>query len=409
MNAPDKNLLISRATFDEVIIGVYQPSEMILERGQGSRVWDREGRDYLDLAGGIAVTSLGHAHPTLISALTEQANKLWLVSNYFVTEPPLRLARKLIQATFADKVFFCNSGAEANEAALKLARRHASEHYGPEKTEIVSCLNSFHGRTLFTVTAGGTEKYKKGYAPLPSGISHIPYNDSAALEKAVTARTCAVILEPLQGEGGVNSATAEFLSTARRLCDQHQALLIFDEVQSGNGRTGTLYNYMQKSVTPDILSTAKGLGGGFPIGAMLTTAAIAASFTVGSHGTTYGGNPLACAVAEAAFDIINTPAVLQGVLAKHARFKAGLQAINDKHAIFREIRGEGLLMGCELVEAWHNRAKTFMKAGEKNGLLFLTAGDNVLRFAPSLIIPDSDLDEALRRLATTVMSIINQG
>lgn len=417
MNAPESSLPqrapaqaepVTRALYDEVMIGVYAPSAMIPVRGEGSRVWDQQGREYVDLAGGIAVTALGHAHAGLVSALHEQAQKLWLVSNFWANEPVLRLARKLTHATFADRAFFCNSGAEANEAALKLARKYAADHFGDGKTGVVSTLESFHGRTLFTVTAGGTEKYKHGFGPLPPDITHVPYNDVAALEAAVSERTCAVILEPLQGEGGVNSGTREFLQCARALCDRHHALLIFDEVQSGMGRTGTLYNYMQKGVVPDILSSAKGLGGGFPIGAMLTTDKVAASFTVGVHGTTYGGNPLACAVAEAVFDRVNTPEVLDGVKTRATLLRRGLAELNVKHRVFSDIRGEGLLIGAALGDAWKGQAKNFMQAGEEHGLMFLVAGPDVLRFAPSLIIPEADIAEALRRLDVTIASIVAQ-
>jgi acetylornithine/N-succinyldiaminopimelate aminotransferase len=417
MSAPESTLLqwpqskpepVTRALFDQVMIGVYVPSNMIPVRGQGSRVWDQEGREYIDLAAGIAVTSLGHANPALVKALHEQAQKLWLVSNFWANEPMLRLAGKLTAATFADRIFFCNSGAEANEAALKLARKHAGDHHGAGKTGVVSTLDSFHGRTLFTVTAGGTDKYKTGFGPLPPDIAHVRYNDAEALEAAVDDRTCAVILEPLQGEGGVRSGTREFLQRARTLCDRHAALLIFDEVQSGMGRTGTLYNYMQKGVVPDILTTAKGLGGGFPIGAMLTTTPIAASFSVGVHGTTFGGNPLACAVAEAVLDIVNTEEVLAGVQARSALLRRGLEDINEKHGVFAQVRGEGLLIGCELADAWKGHSKKFMQAGEAHGLMFLMAGPDVLRFVPSLIIPESDIAEALQRLDAAVAAVVSQ-
>ncbi len=255
------------------------------------------GKSYIDFAGGIAVNALGHAHPAVKAALVEQAGKLWHLGNGYTNEPVLRLAKKLIDATFADKVFFCNSGAEANEAALKLARKHAHDQHGAGKDQIVAFNNAFHGRTLFTVSAGGQPKYSQDFAPLPGGITHTPYNDLAAAAELINDRTCAVIVEPIQGEGGVLPAEASFLQGLRELCDRHNALLIFDEVQTGVGRTGHLYAYMQYGVVPDVLTTAKALGGGFPIGAMLTTDALAKTLGVGTHGTTYGGNPLATAVA----------------------------------------------------------------------------------------------------------------
>src|SRR5436305_9493489 len=302
-------LPVTRETFDQVMVPCFAPAPFIPVRGEGSRVWDQTGRMYIDFPGGVAVTALGHAHPAMIRALAEQAHKIWHVSNWFTNEPALRLAQRLVDATFAERVFFCNSGAEANEAALKLARRYAHDRFGAHKTRIVSTQNAFHGRTLFTVTAGGQAKYASGFGPNPAGFTHLPYNDVAALRAEFAAHgpeICAMILEPMQGEGGMTPGTPEYLQAARSLCTEHRALLILDEIQSGMGRTGTLFSYMQKGIVPDIMTSAKGLGGGFPVGAMLTTAEIASAFSVGVHGTTYGGNPLACAVASAVFDVINT-------------------------------------------------------------------------------------------------------
>src|SRR5690606_25694970 len=288
------------------------------------------------------------AHPALVQTLTEQAGKLWHISNIFTNEPALRLARKLVDATFAERAFFCNSGAEANEAAFKLARRYAHDTFGSEKYEIVSALNSFHGRTLFTVTVGGQPKYSDGFGPKIEGIKHVPYNDLEALKAVVSDKTCAVVLEPIQGESGVLPADQAYLEGARKLCDEHGALLIFDEVQTGMGRTGELFAYMHYGVTPDILTNAKSLGGGFPIGLMLTTDKVAKHFSVGTHGTTFGGNPLACAVAETVVDIVNTPEVLQGVEDRHERLKAGLLELGERYGVFSQVRGMGLLIGCVL-------------------------------------------------------------
>ncbi|MGA9223410.1 MAG: acetylornithine/succinyldiaminopimelate transaminase, partial [Pseudomonas graminis] len=322
---------VQRADFDQVMVPNYAPAAFIPVRGQGSRVWDQSGRELIDFSGGIAVNVLGHAHPALVGALTEQANKLWHVSNVFTNEPALRFAKKLVDATFADRVFFCNSGAEANEAAFKLARRVSHDLYGPDKYEIVAALNSFHGRTLFTVSVGGQPKYSDGFGPKITGITHVPFNDLDALKAAVSDKTCAVVLEPIQGEGGVLPAELDYLQGARKLCDDHNALLVFDEVQSGMGRSGHLFAYMHYGVTPDILSSAKSIGGGFPMAAMLTTEKLAKHLAVGVHGTTYGGNPLACAVGEAVIDVINTPQVLAGVKAKHERFKARLETIGQQY------------------------------------------------------------------------------
>ncbi len=393
---------VQRADFDQVMVPNYAPAAFIPVRGAGSRVWDQAGRELIDFSGGIAVNVLGHAHPALVGALTEQANKLWHVSNVFTNEPTLRLAKKLVDATFADRVFFCNSGAEANEAAFKLARRVAHDKFGPEKYEIVSAINSFHGRTLFTVSVGGQPKYSDGFGPKITGIRHVPYNDLEALKAAVSEKTCAVVLEPVQGEGGVVPADPAYLRGARDLCDQFNALLVFDEVQSGMGRSGELYSYMNYGVTPDILSSAKSLGGGFPIGAMLTTDALAKHFAVGVHGTTYGGNPLACAVAEAVLDVVNTPQVLAGVKARHQRFKTRLEQIGQRYGVFTEVRGLGLLIGCALSDAWKGRAKDFFNAAEQHDLMILQAGPDVVRFAPSLVIEEADIDEGLDRFERAV-------
>ncbi|TAM09587.1 MAG: acetylornithine/succinylornithine family transaminase [Nevskiaceae bacterium] len=391
---------VTRALFDEVMLQTYAPPDVIPVRGAGSRIWDQAGRDYLDFAGGIAVCGLGHCHPALVAALEAQAHKLWHVSNVMTTEPALRLARELVAATFADRVFFCNSGGEANEIAFKLARLHG-HGIAPGKDEIVSCYNSFHGRTLFTVSVGGQEKYTHGYEPLPAGITHVAFNDPAALERAVTNRTCAVVLEPVQGEGGIMPATQEYIEAARRICDAHDALLIYDEVQCGFGRTGKLYAYQHYGVAPDVMTSAKALGGGFPIAAMLCTQRAAKRMTVGAHGSTYGGNPLACAVSLAALEIINTPEVLHGVVERSTKLRAGIDAIGARHGLFAPARGMGLLIGAPMAPAWQGRAREVMAAALKHGLWCLIAGPNVVRFAPSLIIPDADLDEGLARLDAT--------
>ena len=388
---------VQRADFDQVMVPNYAPAAFIPVRGAGSRVWDQSGRELIDFAGGIAVNVLGHAHPALVSALTEQANKLWHVSNVFTNEPALQLARKLVDATFADRAFFCNSGAEANEAAFKLARRVAHDRFGPEKNEIIATVNSFHGRTLFTVSVGGQPKYSDGFGPKITGISHVPYNDLEALKAQISDKTCAVVIEPIQGESGVVPADQAYLEGARALCDQHNALLIFDEVQTGVGRTGELYAYMHYGVIPDILSSAKSLGGGFPIGAILTTDDLAKHLSVGTHGTTYGGNPLGCAVANAVLDIVNTPEVLNGVKVKHERFKSRLEQIGEKYGLFSLVRGRGLLIGCVLTEAWKGKAKDIFNAAEQEGLMVLQAGPDVVRFAPSLVVEDADIDEGLDR------------
>ena len=380
------------------MVPVFAPAAFIPVRGEGSRVWDQSGRELVDFTGGIAVNVLGHAHPALVEALTEQAQKLWHVSNVFTNEPALRLAKLLTAATFADRVFFANSGAEANEAAFKLARRYGHEVAGPEKCEIISALNSFHGRTLFTVSVAGQPKYSEGFGPKIEGISHVPFNDLEALRAQISDKTCAVVLEPIQGEGGVMPADQAYLEGVRQLCDQHGALLIFDEVQTGVGRTGELFAYMHYGVTPDILTSAKSLGGGFPVGAMLTSERVAKHFGVGVHGTTYGGNPLACAVGEAVISIVNTPEVLGGVARRSERFKAALLRLGAQYGVFEQVRGMGLLLGAVLGEAWKGRAGEVMKAAQEEDLMILQAGPDVVRFAPSLVIAEADIDEGLARL-----------
>ena len=398
---------VTRATFDDVMVPNYNPAGMVPVRGEGSRVWDQDGAEYIDFAGGIAVNVLGHCHPELVKALNEQGSKLWHLSNVFTNEPALRLAKKLTDATFADKVYFANSGAEANEAALKLARRWALDKHGEDKNQIIAFNKGFHGRTFFTVTVGGQAAYSDGFGPKPGAIDHCDYNDLAAFEALISDKTCAVMMEPLQGEGGIIPPDVDFVKGVRELCDKHNALLIFDEVQSGVGRTGHLYAYMGLGVTPDILTTAKSLGGGFPIGAMLTTADIAAHLKPGTHGSTYGGNPLACAVAEKALDIVNQPEVLEGVLKKEALFRELLGAINEKYNVFEEVRGQGMLLGCALNEKYQGRARDFMMAATKENLMCLVAGMNVIRFAPSLVIPDEDIKEGLARFERAVAAVVN--
>ena len=395
---------VTRATFNEVMVPNYQPAEIVPVRGLGSRLWDQQGTEYIDFACGIAVTALGHCHPKLVAALTTQANALWHLSNVMTNEPALRLARKLTDATFAERVFFCNSGGEANEAAFKLARRYGNTA-APGKNEIISFYNAFHGRTLFTVSVGGQDKYTKGFEPIPGGITHLPYNDLAVLEQAISDRTCAVVIEPVQGEGGILPATQAFLEGARRLCDQHQALLIFDEVQTGMGRSGKLYAYEHYGVAPDVLTSAKGLGGGFPIGAMLTTAKYAEALPFGTHGSTYGGNPLGCAVAEAVLDLVNDPALLAGVERRSALIREGINAIGKRYGVFEPVRGLGLLLGAPLSAAWKGRAKEIVNAGLRHGVWALVAGPDVLRLAPSLIIPEADIAEGLRRLEAGIADL----
>lgn len=397
---------INRATYDQVMLPIYSPAEFIPVKGVGSRVWDQQGKSYIDFAGGIAVLALGHAHPALNQALKEQSEKLWHVSNIFTNEPALRLAQKLIDNTFAERVFFANSGAEANEAAFKLARHYAITRHHPYKTKIIAFHHAFHGRTLFTVSVGGQPKYADGFGPKPADIVHIPFNDLDAVKAVIDDHTCAVVLEPVQGEGGVTAATPEFMRGLRELCDKHQALLVLDEVQTGMGRTGKLFAYMHYDVTPDIITTAKALGSGFPLSAMLTTQEIASVMGVGTHGTTYGGNPLACAVGNVAFDLINTPEVLKGVEKRYQWIVDELTAINQTYNVFSQIRGQGLLIGAQLAPQYEGKAKILLGLGAKQGLMMLNAGADVMRFTPSLIITQEELQEGMVALKAAIAAFV---
>lgn len=396
----------TRADFDQYMVPNYSPQKVIPVRGEGSRLWDQEGREYIDFAGGIAVNSLGHCHPVLVDALKAQADKLWHLSNVYTNEPALELARELTERTFADKVYLCSSGGEANEAALKLARRWAHDNYGEQKNRIISFNQSFHGRTFFTVSVGGQPKYSQGFGPVPGGIVHAEFNNLDSVRALINDDTCAIMVEPMQGEGGLKPATPEFLEGLRELCDTHNALLIFDEVQTGVGRTGSFYAYMDYGVTPDIMTSAKSLGGGFPVGAMLTTDRVAPAMAIGTHGSTYGGNALASAVALAAVRHIDTPEVLGGVAKRHDLFREHLEAINRKHGVFKEVRGMGLLIGAEMAPEYKDRAKDILPLAIEEGLMALVAGPNVLRMAPSLVIPEADIAEGMQRLERAIARLV---
>ena len=398
---------VSRQTFDEVLVPTYAPAAMVPVRGAGLDLWDQNGKHYLDFTSGIAVASLGHCNPIVVEALTRQANTLWHLGNGYTNEPVLRLGTALTEATFADRAFFCNSGAEANEAALKLARKYAHTKFGAHKSRIISCYQSFHGRTLFTVSVGGQSKYTEGFEPLPPSIDHIVYNDIEAARAAIGDDVCAVIVEPLQGEGGVVPADKAYLQELRDLCTKTGALLIFDEVQCGMGRTGDLFHYMTYGITPDVLTSAKALGNGYPIGAMLTTHELAATLGVGSHGTTYGGNPLAATVALTVLETINQPAFLARVKEAGAKLRGTMEKlIADYPQVFAQVRGAGLLLGMVVTDAWKGRAKDIQKAAEGNGLMVLIAGMDVVRLAPALIVSDAQIAEVDRILRLSLDGMI---
>lgn len=389
---------ITRKTFDEVMFPCYNPMNMVIKKAHGSYVFDNEGNKYVDLTSGIAVNCLGHTPDGVQKVIKKTCKNLIHVSNIFCNEYTLSLAKKLTSLTGYDKVFFVNSGAEANETALKLARRVAFDDYGADKNEIISFVNSFHGRTFFSVTVGGQESYSDGFGPKPAAITHIPYNDIATFEKTISDKTCAVILEPIQGEGGIIKADDAFLVKVRELCDKFHAALIFDEVQTGVARSGTLYAYEQTPVKPDILTSAKGLASGLPIGAVLTYDNFAKHFVPGTHGSTFGGNALACSVGCYVLDKVSDKKFLENVKATSEYIKAAIRKLDEKHHVFDDVRGEGLLMGLVLNKKYSGKSGALQKECFKHKLLTLTAHGDVLRLAPALNIKKSVVDEAMKLL-----------
>ena len=394
------------ATGRRYFVPNYKPREMVLDHGKGSTVWDLDGKDYIDLGAGIAVCSLGHQDPDLLHALEHQARKLWHTSNVFFTEPSIRLAEKLVTVSgFADRAFFCNSGAEANEAAIKLVRKYAADQgKPPEARNIISFNGSFHGRTLATVTLTAQPKYQQGFEPLPGGFVYCDrFNDEAAIEKLVDENTCAIFVEPVQGEGGVMPAKPGFLKHLRALCDKVGALLVVDEIQAGMGRTGTLFAYTQDQIEPDIVTLAKALGGGLPIGAMLVGKKVAEVLQFGSHGTTFGGNPVMAAVAIAAVNKLANTTLLSGVMEKSRTLVAGLEEINRELKIFKEIRGRGLMIGAELTAEHAGKSGDISELARKEGVLVLVAGPNVMRFLPPLTINEVELATGIARFRQALL------
>jgi acetylornithine/N-succinyldiaminopimelate aminotransferase len=394
------------------VLPVYRPRALVLERGQGSRLWDDAGREYVDLAAGIAVCGLGHNDPDLVAALVEQAGKLWHTSNVFYSAPPLQLAAELVEASgFATRTFLCNSGAEANEAAIKLVRKWAAaQGRSPDRRVIVTCRGSFHGRTLATVTATAQPKYQAGYEPLPGGFRYVDFNDIAQLEAAMAGGdVAAVMLEPVQGEGGVMPAADGYLAAVRALCDRHEALLVLDEIQCGMGRTGTLFAFQQDGATPDIVTLAKALGGGFPIGALLAGPKVSDAMQFGDHGTTFGGNPLAAAVARVALRKLASKQIAENVTRQSRALREGLAALDAEFGVFSEIRGRGLMLGAVLRAEHAGQATAILDRAAHHGLLLLQAGPDVLRFVPALNITDADIAEGLARLRAALADHLAAG
>ena len=377
------------------LMQTYTRQPLSIVRGRGTKVYDLEGREYIDFVGGIAVNILGHGHPDLVQAIQRQAAQLIHTSNLYYTEPQVKLAQMLVDHSFADKVFFCNSGAEANEAAIKLARRYSRDKYGAGRFEVITMKNSFHGRTMATLTATGQEKIQKGYEPLLPGFNYVAFNNLEELEGAVTDKTAAIMLELIQGEGGVHVADREYVKQVKDLCAQKDVLLIFDEVQTGMGRTGTLFAYEQFGVQPDIMTLAKGLGGGVPIGACLATDSVATAFSPGSHASTFGGNPLACAAGLTVCRILLEGQVLDHACRMGEYFTKGLSDCKEQHRVVREVRGLGLLQGIEL----DMDAKAVVNECLARGILINGTSEHVLRFVPPLIITKLEIDRLLNTLA----------
>jgi acetylornithine/N-succinyldiaminopimelate aminotransferase len=384
------------------LLPTYARADVAFERGEGAWLFSTTGERYLDCSGGVAVNVLGHAHPHLVEALTTQAHKVWHVSNLYRVPEAERLADRLCSISFADLVFFCNSGAEAMECCIKVARKHHAASGHPERVRVITFEGAFHGRTLATLAAGGNKKYLDGFGPVAEGFDHIPFGDIEVVKRAITPETAAILIEPIQGEGGVRVVPNSFLQSLRALCDQHGLLLIFDEVQTGVGRTGHFFAYERTGVQPDILGLAKGLGGGFPVGACLATADAGKGMIAGTHGSTFGGNPMAMAVGNAVLDVLLAPGFLEGVRKKALLFKQRLAEIHDRHSdVISEVRGEGLLLGLrttvpntELVDA--------LRAEH---MLAVAAGDNVVRLLPALIISDSEIGEAVNRIDRAATNI----
>ena len=387
-----------RGIYDNVMLPNYSPANFIPKEARGSRIWDQDNKEYIDFGGGIAVNSLGHSHPDLIKALSEQSKKFWHLSNYLSNEPAINLAKKLTDLTFAENVFLSNSGTEANEAAIKIARKFQSSKNN-QRNEIVSFQNSFHGRSLLNISLGSSEMHRSGFEPLMPGIKHGEFNNVSNLGSLITKKTAAVIVEPVQGEAGVYTASKEFLKELREECTKQGALLIIDEVQSGIGRMGSLYGYMQYDIKPDIVTSAKGLGGGIPIGATLTTKVIGECMQPGTHGSTFGGNPMSCAVANEVVSIVSEKDFLNDVLEKEQLFLDLLSEFKTK-GIFSEVRSAGLWIGCDLIDKTANEV---LDQAYDAGLIMVSAGSSCLRLAPALNITNEEIEQGINLLKEVLL------
>ena len=378
----------------EVLAQTYGRFPVVLVRGEGCRVWDVEGKEYLDFVAGIGVCNLGHCHPRVVQAVREQAGKLLHISNLYHIEPQIHLAQLLVQHSFADRVFFCNSGTEANEAAIKLARKYSQDHFGPGRYEIISLWKSFHGRTLAALSATGQEKFHKGFEPMMSGFKFVPQDDLPAMEAAVNNTTCAILVEPIQAEGGVNLPSEDYLQGLRALCERRKLLLIFDEVQVGMGRTGKLFAYEHYGVPPDIMTLAKGLAGGVPIGATLAKEEVAKSFTPGTHAATFGGNPLSAAAGVAALRATLEEGILENCQQASAHFLKKLERLKKKYSFIKDVRGKGLMIGLEL----NREGKSVVTECLQRGFLINCTNETVLRFIPPLVVTPQEIDRLVEAL-----------
>jgi acetylornithine/N-succinyldiaminopimelate aminotransferase len=383
-----------RALSGKHVALTYNRFDLVLVKGKGTRVWDAEGKEYLDFVAGLAVCNLGHCHPKVVKAIQDQAEKLIHVSNFYYIPPQIELASLLCMHSFADKVFFCNSGAEANEGAIKLARKYGKEKMGSDRYEIITMERSFHGRTMATLTATGQEKFHKGYSPLVPGFKYVAFNDSEAVRHAIDSKTCAIMLEPIQGEGGVNCPSEGYLKALREICDEKGILLIFDEVQVGMGRTGKLFAYEHYGIKPDLMTLAKSLAGGVPIGALLIGKGVEEGFKPGDHASTFGGNPLATAAGVAALNAIVEEGMLENCRKVGDYFLARLREMARKFAFIREARGKGLILGMEL----EIDGSVFVREMMKRGILINCTMGNVLRFLPPLIVTEQEVDQVLKAL-----------
>ncbi len=379
---------------DHSVMKTYGRYPIVAERGEGCRLWDVDGKSYLDFLAGVAVNNLGHCHPKVVGALQEQAGRLLHCSNFYHIPQQIQLAEWLCEHSFADRVFFCNSGAEANEAAMKLARKHSRETFGENRFEIITALASFHGRTIGAISATGQDKVRTGFDPVVPGFRYVPFGDIEALRQEITPQTCAIMLEPVQGEGGVNVPPPGYLKAVNDLCNEFDLLLIFDEVQVGCGRTGTLWAYEQEGIVPDIMTLAKALAGGAPIGALLTTGTLAERLGPGTHGSTFGGNPLVCSAALAAMQAVTEDGILENCQAMGSYLKDKLEQLRHKYDFIKEIRGQGLILGMELTI----EGSELVVAAMEQGLLINCTVGNVLRFVPPLIVNSDEIDEAMQIL-----------